>query len=218
MSIEVGASAPDFVLKDQNNQEVRLADFRGRRAVLLVFYPLAFTGTCQGELCQVRDNLNDFVLSANAAFRTDRLRALSGFDEALGPRAGSPMVNDDVDLCRRLVAAGGRIVYVPDAVVVHELLPDRLTPSYLVKRTYAQGRSDWLLERDTNRRRPLGGAKGILVHLSRLLGDRVRDGPWHPNVAVGAALSVVQTTGFLREAAVNRARTLGQRPVRSPRQ
>ena len=61
MPIEVGASAPDFVLKNQNNQEVRLSDFRGRRNVLLVFYPLAFTGTCQGELCQVRDNLADFV-------------------------------------------------------------------------------------------------------------------------------------------------------------
>ena len=61
MPIEVGAQAPDFVLKDQNNQEERLSDFRGRRTVLLVFYPLAFTGTCQGELCQVRDNLNDFV-------------------------------------------------------------------------------------------------------------------------------------------------------------
>jgi peroxiredoxin (alkyl hydroperoxide reductase subunit C) len=61
MAIEVGATAPDFVLKDQNNQEVSLADFRGEKAVLLVFYPLAFTGTCQGELCQVRDNLNDFV-------------------------------------------------------------------------------------------------------------------------------------------------------------
>jgi len=61
MPIEVGAVAPDFVLKDQNNQEVRLSDFRGRRAVLLVFYPLAFTGTCQGELCEVRDNLNEYV-------------------------------------------------------------------------------------------------------------------------------------------------------------
>lgn len=61
MPIEVGAQAPDFVLRDQNNQEVRLADFRGRKAVLLVFYPLAFTGTCQGELCQVRDNLNAFA-------------------------------------------------------------------------------------------------------------------------------------------------------------
>ena len=61
MPIEVGAEAPDFVLKDQNNQEVRLSDFRGAKNVLLVFYPLAFTGTCQGELCAVRDNLDDFV-------------------------------------------------------------------------------------------------------------------------------------------------------------
>jgi peroxiredoxin len=61
MPIEVGAQAPDFRLKDQNNQEVSLADFRGTKNVLLVFYPLAFTGTCQGELCSVRDNLNDFV-------------------------------------------------------------------------------------------------------------------------------------------------------------
>lgn len=61
MPIEVGAPAPDFVLKDQNNQEVRLSDFRGAKNVLLVFYPLAFTRTCQGELCEIRDNLNDFV-------------------------------------------------------------------------------------------------------------------------------------------------------------
>src|SRR5258706_824265 len=64
MTVEVGAEAPDFTLKDQNNQEVRLADFRGVKNVLLVFYPLAFTGTCQGELCSVRDNLNDFANDA----------------------------------------------------------------------------------------------------------------------------------------------------------
>ena len=61
MPIDVGTEAPDFVLKDQNNQEVRLSDYRGVRNVLLVFYPLAFTGICQGELCSVRDNLGDFV-------------------------------------------------------------------------------------------------------------------------------------------------------------
>ena len=55
MPIEVGTQAPDFVLKDQNNQPVRLSDFRGTSNVLLVFYPLAFTGVCQGELCQIRD-------------------------------------------------------------------------------------------------------------------------------------------------------------------
>jgi peroxiredoxin (alkyl hydroperoxide reductase subunit C) len=61
MPIEVGAQAPDFLLKDQNNQEVRLSDFRGRRNVLLVFYPLAFSGVCHGELSEVRDRLDDYV-------------------------------------------------------------------------------------------------------------------------------------------------------------
>jgi peroxiredoxin (alkyl hydroperoxide reductase subunit C) len=55
-----GATAPDFTLKDQNNQEVRLADFRGRKAVLLVFYPLAFSGTCEGELTEVSASLADY--------------------------------------------------------------------------------------------------------------------------------------------------------------
>jgi peroxiredoxin len=64
MSIDVGALAPDFALKDQNNQLVRLADFRGRKAVLLVFYPLAFTGTCQGELSEARANLSDYANEA----------------------------------------------------------------------------------------------------------------------------------------------------------
>jgi peroxiredoxin len=60
MPIEVGAQAPDFVLKDQNNQEVRLSDFRDKKNVLLVFYPLAFSGTCHSELGTMRDNIGDF--------------------------------------------------------------------------------------------------------------------------------------------------------------
>ena len=60
MPLEVGATAPDFTLKDQNNQEVRLGDFRGRKNALLVFYPLAFSGTCGGELTELRDNISDF--------------------------------------------------------------------------------------------------------------------------------------------------------------
>jgi mycoredoxin-dependent peroxiredoxin len=59
--IEVGSPAPGFILKDQHNQEVSLAHFTGRKAVLLVFYPLAFSGTCQGELTEVKDNLSTYA-------------------------------------------------------------------------------------------------------------------------------------------------------------
>jgi peroxiredoxin (alkyl hydroperoxide reductase subunit C) len=58
--IAVGDVAPDFTLRDQNNEEVILSAFRGSKAVLLIFYPLAFTGICTGELCAVRDDLPTF--------------------------------------------------------------------------------------------------------------------------------------------------------------
>jgi peroxiredoxin len=56
----VGEQAPDFTLRDQNNEEVTLSAFRGEQAVLIIFYPLAFTGICTGELCAVRDDLSTF--------------------------------------------------------------------------------------------------------------------------------------------------------------
>jgi peroxiredoxin (alkyl hydroperoxide reductase subunit C) len=58
--IKVGDQAPDFTLKDQNNEEFTLSAHRGEQAVLIVFYPLAFTGICTGELCAVRDDMSAF--------------------------------------------------------------------------------------------------------------------------------------------------------------
>ncbi|MBB3603373.1 peroxiredoxin (alkyl hydroperoxide reductase subunit C) [Mycolicibacterium sp. BK556] len=60
MTVGVGSPAPDFTLKDQNGQPVTLSSFRGAKNVLLVFFPLAFTGICQGELDYVRDHLSVF--------------------------------------------------------------------------------------------------------------------------------------------------------------
>ncbi|MFJ5992296.1 peroxiredoxin [Lentzea sp. NPDC092896] len=57
MAVEVGSEAPDFTLNDYNKQPVTLSSFRGEKNVLLVFYPFAFSGTCHGELCQLRDEL-----------------------------------------------------------------------------------------------------------------------------------------------------------------
>lgn len=51
--VEVGAQAPDFELRDQHGTPVRLSQFRGRK-VVLVFYPLAFSGICHSELAALR--------------------------------------------------------------------------------------------------------------------------------------------------------------------
>ena len=55
MSLEVGQEAPDFTLKNNHGEEVTLSSFRGNKNVVLVFYPFAFTPTCTGELCAIRD-------------------------------------------------------------------------------------------------------------------------------------------------------------------
>jgi peroxiredoxin len=61
MTVETGQVAPDFELKDQHGQSVRLSSFRGDKAVVLMFYPFAFSSVCTGELCEVRDNLPRFA-------------------------------------------------------------------------------------------------------------------------------------------------------------
>jgi mycoredoxin-dependent peroxiredoxin len=58
--LHVGTPAPDFTLKDQNQQPVTLSGFRDVKDVLLVFFPLAFTGICQGELDEIRDRLSEY--------------------------------------------------------------------------------------------------------------------------------------------------------------
>src|SRR6266511_4110685 len=60
MPIQVGEEAPDCELKDQDGQARRLSDYREKKNVVLVFYPLAFSGICTGELCQLRDDLSSF--------------------------------------------------------------------------------------------------------------------------------------------------------------
>lgn len=60
MALEVGSQAPDFSLKNQDGETVTLSELRGEQAVLVVFYPFAFSGICTGELCSVRDDLSSF--------------------------------------------------------------------------------------------------------------------------------------------------------------
>lgn len=53
-------TAPDFELPNQFGEHIRLSEFRGKKPVALVFFPLAFSSTCTSELCELRDNLSLF--------------------------------------------------------------------------------------------------------------------------------------------------------------
>ncbi len=69
MAIEIGELAPDFTLKNQHGEEVTLSSFKGKKKVVLLFYPFSFTGICTGELCGIRDDL--------AAFQNDDVELLA---------------------------------------------------------------------------------------------------------------------------------------------
>jgi len=69
MALPVGAQAPDFTLPDANKTPTSLSSFRGKQAVLLVFYPFAFSVRCTAELCQLRDDLS--------AFQNERVQVLA---------------------------------------------------------------------------------------------------------------------------------------------
>jgi glutaredoxin-dependent peroxiredoxin len=56
MKIEIGQKAPDFTLVDTEKNKVTLSQQKGKNVVLL-FFPMAFTGVCTKELCSVRDNI-----------------------------------------------------------------------------------------------------------------------------------------------------------------
>ena len=60
MTIAVGTTAPEFDLDLGGGARVRLSDFRGRRNVLLVFHPFAFTPVCADEARDLEENLDAF--------------------------------------------------------------------------------------------------------------------------------------------------------------
>lgn len=60
MALENDTQAPDFDLANQFGEHIRLSDFRGKKPVALVFFPLAFSSTCTTELCTLRDNIAMF--------------------------------------------------------------------------------------------------------------------------------------------------------------
>lgn len=143
---------------------------------------------------------HEIVLTANAAWRADRLRATGGFDPTLGPRDGVPIVNDDALVTRKFRNSGGRIRYVPDAIVVHDVPATRLRPIEFLRRVYYFGRSEWMMDRDRLQAGRARGARVAMVSMIRQLRLRVKEGLHRPEVAFHAAVNVVRTAGSVREA------------------
>jgi len=66
--LTIGQEAPDFTLQDERGNSVRLADFRGRSAVVVIFYPADSTPGCTKQLCAARDDYERYEAAGIAVF------------------------------------------------------------------------------------------------------------------------------------------------------
>ena len=86
MTLTIGQAAPDFEVLNQHGEMLSLSSFKGKKNVVLLFYPFAFSGICTGELCALRDDLaaiqNDNV--ELLAISCDPMYAQRAFAEAQG--------------------------------------------------------------------------------------------------------------------------------------
>lgn len=104
MSIKIGDIAPDFKLFSSDKQPVSLSDFKGKNVVLL-FFPMAFTGVCTAELCSMRDDIATYqnldaqilAISVDSPFTLDKFKTdqnlnfplLSDFNKEVSTAYGS---------------------------------------------------------------------------------------------------------------------------------
>ncbi|MEM7571717.1 MAG: peroxiredoxin [Bacteroidota bacterium] len=87
MSVNVGDKAPSFTLFSDEKKAVNLSDYQGQPVVLL-FFPLAFTGVCTAELCSMRDAMAEYndlntqvlALSVDSVFTLEQFKQKEGFN------------------------------------------------------------------------------------------------------------------------------------------
>ena len=92
--LSLGGPAPDFTLRDQFGQDIRLSSYRGTKAVAIFFYPYAFSGVCTGEMAGIRDRLAEFMTfdSEVLAISCDPTYALRAFADQDG--LNFPLLSD----------------------------------------------------------------------------------------------------------------------------
>jgi len=87
MPIKVGEKAPLFTLRNSATEEVSLSDYKEKNVVVL-FFPLAFTGVCTTELCEIRDSIAEYnnmnaevmAISVDSPFTLAKFKEEQGYN------------------------------------------------------------------------------------------------------------------------------------------
>jgi glycosyltransferase involved in cell wall biosynthesis len=106
---------------------------------------------------------DEYLVGCNIAFRTEGLRAIGGFDAALGRRGHLLYGNEELAAEQRTLEAGGSLIYEPAAVVRHRIRVGRTTLSWFTRRVFFQGVTDYVYMR----RYATGASGGGLASLLR---------------------------------------------------
>src|SRR5438067_1591137 len=90
MPVQIGDEAPKFTLYDTLKNKITLSDYRGKN-VVLIFFPLAFSGVCTKELCEMRDdysyyqglNAEILAISVDSLYTNKKFKELNSFNFSL---------------------------------------------------------------------------------------------------------------------------------------
>jgi thioredoxin-dependent peroxiredoxin len=120
-SIQVGDGAPDFTAQSHTGQRIALADYRGRQAVVVFFYPKDGTPVCSQEACTFRDAYEDFVQAGAVVIGVSADSAESHRAFAAGQRLPFILLADEDGSLRKAFGVAktlgifpGRVTYVID--------------------------------------------------------------------------------------------------------
>lgn len=113
--LRLGEKAPAFTLKDQAGQTVRLADFRGHKSVILIFYPGDMTPGCTIQLCAVRDDWSKFKDSDLTVFGVNHAKAESHAEFSKKFSFPFPLL---VDSTKRVSAAYGAVRKIFSTIII----------------------------------------------------------------------------------------------------
>lgn len=135
------------------------------------------------------------VWSASMAVRREAFEAVGGFRDGFG-KVGSRNRPEDTDLCMRMSESGGRWMYVPEAVVEHDVPAERSTFGFMLRRCYAEGRGKVQMARLLNGSRSLGAERAYLSRtlpraVLRDLSSAVRGRDARPAARAGTVVAAV---------------------------
>ena len=125
MAVEVGSEAPDFTLKDENGKDVSLSDLRGRNVVLM-FYPLAFSGVCTKELHDISSAPGRYQAANAEVLRAMRSQHQHALAKLLVARARAYQRLHFLSEINRMRAEGAALPRLLGTVMQHPSIWPRL--------------------------------------------------------------------------------------------